>query len=100
MSLYCGAKPLACNMQELTATVGSRGPQTARDLESLSALRLIEKKSANTSALLTSDEIYLTPTPLGLQLFALCNGHQGPIRDFYFLSPAETLARTQVQAIL
>jgi hypothetical protein len=94
------AKPLACNMQELTATVGSRGPQTARDLESLSALRLIEKKSANTSALLASDEIYLTPTPLALQLFALCNGHQGPIRDFYFLSPAEPLAKPQAQAVL
>jgi hypothetical protein len=86
------AKPLACHLSQLTATVGSRGPQTARDLESLAALQLIEKKSASTSALLTSDEIYLNPTALGLQLFALCNGHQGPLRDFYFLAPSETLA--------
>ena len=77
------AKPLACDIQELTATVGSRGPQTVRDLESLAALRLIEKESQNTSALHTTHHIHLTPTTLALQLFALCNGHRGNLRDFY-----------------
>ncbi len=78
------AKPLACNMQELVATVGSRGPQIERDLEALSGFQLIERKGASASVLHTSNEAYITPTSLGLQLFALCNGHRGNLREFYF----------------
>ena len=77
------AKPLACNLAELAATVGSRGLQTERDLDSLVALRLIEKRVTNTATLLTRDEAFITPTSFGLRLFALCKGHRGPLRDFY-----------------
>ena len=77
------AEPLACNLAELAATVGSRGAQTERDLDSLAGLRLIEKKTANTATLLTRDEALITPTSLGLELFALCNGHRGKLEEFY-----------------
>lgn len=78
------AKPLACNLEELAATVGARVPQMQRELQSLAGLQLIERKSANTSALLTNNETYLTPTDIGLQLFALCHGHRGNLGSFYF----------------
>lgn len=83
------AKPLACGLEELVATVGSRGPQIGRDLESLAALQLIERTSANVPALLKSSHMYITPTSLGLRLFALCNGHRGNLRDFYMLDSSE-----------
>jgi hypothetical protein len=86
------AKPLACNLEELAATVGARGPQMERELEALSALQLIEKKKAATGpALLASNESYLTPTILGLELFALCNGHRGALHDFYLARRAATV---------
>jgi PilZ domain len=86
------AKPLACDLEELTATVGSRGTQTERDLASLAALQLIERQAANAPALLRNNQTYITPTSLGLQLFALCNGHRGTLRDFYFLDSVEAVA--------
>ncbi|HEY2467427.1 MAG TPA: PilZ domain-containing protein [Terracidiphilus sp.] len=83
------AKPLACNVEELVATVGSRGPQIERDLESLAAFQLIERRAANAPALLTAEHISITPTSLGLQLFALCNGFRNP-QEFYFADSSET----------
>jgi hypothetical protein len=77
------AKPLACNLAEMASTVGSRGMQVDRDLESLAALQLIEKKTANSPTLLARGEAYITPTGLGLQLFALCKGHRGTLQEFY-----------------
>lgn len=79
------AQPLACNLDELVATVGSRGSQIERDLDSLSRSQLIERKKSADQALLATTETYLTPTATALQLFALCNGHRGSLRDFYFL---------------
>lgn len=83
------AEPLACDLQELTATVGSRGSQIERDIDSLVRLQLIEKSAASGPALLAVSHTYVAPTALGLQLFALCNGHQGSVRDFYFATPVE-----------
>lgn len=74
------AKPLACKIEELMLTTGSRGLQIETDLERLSELGLIEKYS-DSPTVLSSDEVYVTPTSLGLQLFARCNGD----RDFYAL---------------
>jgi hypothetical protein len=77
------AKPLACKMDELVATVGARGAQIERDLEALSGFGLIERHGGTSSALVTTHETYITPTSLGLQLFARCNGHRGTLREFY-----------------
>src|SRR5579863_1911392 len=75
------AKPLTCKMEELAATVGARGPQIERDLDALTGLGLIERRGGNFSALRTSSETCISPTGLGLQLFALCNGHRGSLRE-------------------
>jgi PilZ domain len=92
-SMY--AKPLACKKEELMLTTGSRGIQIERDLEHLSGLGLVEKSDSNSRTLLASDEVHITPTNLGLELFARCNGHRGPLQDFYAAdSPAALPART------
>jgi hypothetical protein len=83
------AKPLACDINELVATVGSRGPQIERELDGLAGLQLIERKSASASALQANKVAYVMPTRLGLELFALCNGHQGSLREFYFEDSAD-----------
>ena len=77
------AKPLACKIEELMITTGSRGLQTERDLQRLSELGLIEKSDSNSSTLEAPDEIYITPSSLGLRLFARCHGHRGSLREFY-----------------
>lgn len=84
------AKPLACKIEELTATTGSRGVQVERDLQRLCELRLMEKHGAGSPTLLASDEVFLTPTTLGLQLFAHCNGHRGLLGEFYALDSHAT----------
>lgn len=86
------ANPLACNLDELASTVGARVPQMERDLEVLAGLRLIEKRSANVSALLRNNEINITPTELSLKLFALCHGHRGELRDFFFATSGQDQA--------
>jgi hypothetical protein len=79
------AKPLACKIEELMQTTGSRGVQVERDLTRLCELGLVEKKTTGSQTLLKSDEVFITPTCLGLQLFAHCNGQRGSLREFYGL---------------
>lgn len=80
---WISAKPLACNKEELMQTTGSRGLQVERDLELLAVLGLIEKRDSNSPTLLGSDESHITPSSLGLELFARCNGHRGSLEEFY-----------------
>jgi len=82
------AEPLACDLEELVTTVGSRGAQIEQDIASLASLQLIEPRSSKGPTLLKSSHTYITPTSLGLQLFALCYGHCGSLRDFYFSGSA------------
>jgi hypothetical protein len=77
------AKPLACQIEELMQTTGSRGVQIERDLQRLSELGLLQKGYSTSPTLLAHDEIFITPTNLALQLFARCNGHRGSLWDFY-----------------
>jgi PilZ domain len=78
------AKPLACRIEELISTTGSRGPQIERDLERLCELGLIEKTQSSSLTLLAGDETYVTPNSLALEVFARCNAHRGSLQDFYF----------------
>jgi len=87
------ANPLACKIDELTQTTGSRGLQTERDLERLCQLGLIEKRGAGSSTLLTSNDVLITPTSLALQLFAHCNGKRESLLEFYGLDSQETHGR-------
>lgn len=77
------ARPLACKIDEITTATGTRGTQIERELERLASLGLIEKKSADAPVLLPNDEILITPSTLGLELFARCNGHAGSPQTFY-----------------
>jgi len=86
------AKPLACKIEEINRITGSQGPQIERDLDRLAALGLTEKRDPNSPTLLPSDEIFITPTGLGLQLFARCNGQRGSLREFYALDSLEHVA--------
>jgi hypothetical protein len=75
------AQPLACKIDELASTTGSRGQQVGRDLGRLCELGLIEKRSSPT--MLASEEVFITPTHLCLRLFAYCNGQRGLVQQFY-----------------
>jgi len=86
-------KPLACKTEELMLTTGSRGLQFERDLARLSELGLIEKRDSNSSTLLADGGTNITPSSLGLQLFAQCNGHRGALQDFYAPDPLDSLTR-------
>jgi PilZ domain/Abortive infection alpha len=77
------AKPLTCKIEELMLTTGSQGLQFERDFERLSELGLIEKRDSNSPTLLSCEETEITPSSLGLQLFARCNGHRGSLPEFY-----------------
>lgn len=77
------SKPLPCDLEEIVATTGSRGVNIDRDLQQLSELGLIEKSSADSPTLLRRNEIYITPSSLGLELHARCNGHRGSPQEFY-----------------
>ncbi|HUN85324.1 MAG TPA: PilZ domain-containing protein [Terracidiphilus sp.] len=81
------AKPLACDIEEIIATTGSRGVNIDRDLQHLVDLGLIEKKSLNSPTLLRNNQVYITPSSLGLELHARCNGHRGAPQDFYAARP-------------
>ena len=83
------AKPLPCKVDELTVTTGSRGQQVERDLQRLCELGLLEKQGAGSSAMLAANEVLITPTSLGLQLFAHCNGQCGPLQQFYAVDSYE-----------
>jgi hypothetical protein len=85
------AQPLACNIEEVRVSTGSRGIQIEHEFGRLSGLRLLDKRSPGSLALLPSDETYLTVTSHGLELFARCNGHQGPPQTFYKLGAPGTL---------
>jgi hypothetical protein len=97
------AKALACKIDELTITTGSRGQQVERDLQRLCELGLMEKQGAGASAMHSANEVLITPTSLGLQLFAHCNGERGPLQQFYAVDsherPAHSLRTRSAQPI-
>jgi hypothetical protein len=64
--------------------------RVARSLQHLYELGLIEER-VKSSMLLPVEGVGMTPTNLGLQLFALCNGHCGPLESFYGVKRAAEL---------
>ncbi|MFZ0744697.1 MAG: hypothetical protein WAM85_09820, partial [Terracidiphilus sp.] len=81
------ANPLAWTAEEIMEIPGSRELQIEHDLARLDELGLIEKR-LKSPAFLQSDEIYITPSSIGLQLYALCKGHRGAPQDFYAVKSA------------
>ncbi|MFZ0745184.1 MAG: hypothetical protein WAM85_12315 [Terracidiphilus sp.] len=77
------SRPLAFTTQEIMKITGSRDVlRIERDLEYLTDLGLLEKR-VKSSFFVAADEASITPTTLGLQLYARCRGNRGKEQDFY-----------------
>ena len=75
------AQHLHCTAEEIMRFSGSPDPQRIdRDLEHISELGLLEKR-IKSSFFMRDDEINVTPTTLGLELFAGCHGMRGGPRE-------------------
>lgn len=80
---------LSCSAEEMIQIAGLHDlVKIDRDLEHLSELGLLVNrvKSRFFSPIHEAD---ITPTNLGLQLYARCNGHRGDLRDFYSIALAQ-----------
>jgi hypothetical protein len=80
------SRPIACNAADLMRIAGSHDLiRIDRDLDHLAELGLIEhrEKAAFFSPIVNAK---ITPTSLGLELYARCNGQRGT-RTFYGLVP-------------
>lgn len=80
------ARPLTCSAEEIIQIAESRDfLRIDRDLEHLAGLGLLAKREESRSFSLIHDAD-ITPTNLGLQLYARCHGHRGALQPFYGLS--------------
>jgi hypothetical protein len=89
------SRPLSCSIEEIMKITGSRDLlRIERDLEHLTELGLLERRE-KAAFYLTIDSENITPTPLGLQLYARCHGHRGTAQDFFHGSqPADDTVLT------
>lgn len=81
------SEPLICTVDELQKVTGSQSvAKIERDIHHLSALGLLEE-GVRSRSLLPPQEANITPSTLGLTVFARCSGHRGEVEDFYFPAP-------------
>jgi hypothetical protein len=74
---------LTCSADEIMRISGSRDlVRIERDILHLSELGLFESRSKS-STLSLIDEANITPTSLGLELYARCHGYRGALEDFH-----------------
>ena len=86
------ARQLTCSTGEIMKLSGTRDLlRMGRALEHLSGLGLLEERF-KTSLFIPVDGINITPTCLGLQLYACCNGHRGEPQTFYGAESSSTAA--------
>jgi hypothetical protein len=84
------AHPLVYSADEITQITGLPDlVKIARDLDHLAELGLVVQREKQ-SFFSVLDEADITPTGLGLNLYARCNAHRGSLQDFY--GPAATAA--------
>jgi len=77
------ARPFTRSTDEIMKFSGTRDLlRMGRTLEHLSGLGLLEERF-KTSLFVPVDGINITPTNLGLQLYARCRGHRGEPQTFY-----------------
>jgi hypothetical protein len=77
------SRPFSCTTEEIMKITGSRDLiRIERDVAHLTDLGLLEPK-AKSRFFMAVDEANITPTSMGLQLYARCRGHRGPSQDFY-----------------
>jgi hypothetical protein len=78
------AKPLICKVEALKKVTGSQSlAQIEGDVHHLSSLNLFVE-TVGSGPLRPPEEIEITPSVLGLTMYARCNGHRGALEDFYF----------------
>lgn len=79
--------------EEIFHITGARDiSKNERDMAHLFLMGLLDDRKRSL-ALLPVDEANLTPTPFGLELYARCKGHVGPIREFFNVAaPAPAVA--------
>ncbi len=77
------SRPFSCTTEEIMKITGSRDLiRIERDLAHLTELGLLEER-VKSRFFVAVDEASITPTSLGLQLYARCKGHRGASQDFY-----------------
>ncbi len=85
------SRPLTVSSDEIMHFSDTRDLlRVGRALQHLCELGLIEER-VKSSMLLPVEGVGMTPTELGLQLFARCNGHVGTLESFYEVTRAEEL---------
>lgn len=77
------AKPLECRIDELIASTGVREIHMERELDFLSDLGLLEKKQPTPPTLVLAGKTRVTPSYLGLQMYARSQGHRRALEEFY-----------------
>jgi hypothetical protein len=86
------SRPLTANSDDIMHFSDTRDLlRVARSLQHLCELGLIEER-VKSSMLLPVEGVGMTPTNLGLQLFARCNGYCGPLESFYKVTRTAELA--------
>jgi hypothetical protein len=80
------SKPLTLHVKEIQEISGVQSlAKIERDVFHLADLGLLEE-SVRSRSLMLPEEINVTPSKLGLRLYALCNGHRGMLQEFYGLN--------------
>ena len=81
------AQPFVCSAQELMQIAGAHDlMKIDRNIFQLSLLGLLEPR-VKSKYFNFEQEANLTPTALGLELFARCQGHRGAPHDYYAARP-------------
>ncbi|HEX3893587.1 MAG TPA: PilZ domain-containing protein [Terracidiphilus sp.] len=83
------SRPIVLTAKQMTEITGSRDLiRIQRDLEYLSDLGLLSSNT-QTCSLSPIEGTEITPTSLGLQLFARSNGYRGAAQEFYGVARSE-----------
>lgn len=90
------SRPITLSAREMIQITGSRDMiRIQRDLEYLSEIGLLTT-SVRTESFTPIEGSELTPTSLGLQLFARCSGHRGATQEFYGVAGSSLLKNPQL----
>jgi hypothetical protein len=84
------AVPIICNAEQLAEIADAHDLlRVDRNLTQLFDLGLIEKRE-KTKYFTPTDNAKITPTPMGLEMYARCHAFLGPVRDFYRVTAEES----------
>ena len=94
------AQPFICSAQELIQIAGAHDlMKIDRNIFQLALLGLLEPR-VKSKYFNFEQEANLTPTALGLELFARCQGHRGAPHDYYAARPTKRHSRLRKRSQL